>query len=61
MMNPLPSVTQAFYLIKQDEKQRQGYLPPNSDGTSFYVSGNAYASVVQISSGNRSFAFSNNT
>lgn len=28
MMQPLPSVTQAFALIRQDEKQRQGYYVP---------------------------------
>lgn len=26
MMHPLPSVTQAYNLIKQEEKQRQGYV-----------------------------------
>lgn len=39
MMDPLPSVLQAFSLIKQDEKQRQGYLPSYSDGASFAATG----------------------
>lgn len=30
MMNPLPSIAQAFSLIKQEEKQRQGNTVPNS-------------------------------
>lgn len=41
MMNPLPSVTSAFSLIKQDEKQRQGYssIHLHSDGASFAAIG----------------------
>lgn len=31
MMTPLPSVTQAYSLIKQDEKQRQGYNHNNAN------------------------------
>lgn len=30
MMTPLPSVTQAFSLIKQDEKQKEGYNHNNT-------------------------------
>lgn len=30
MMNPLPSVPQAYSLIKQEERQRQGYMIHNS-------------------------------
>lgn len=37
MMDLLPSVTQAFSLIKHDEKQKQGFLPTITEGTSFMV------------------------
>lgn len=38
-MDPLPSVTHAFSLVKQDEKQRQGYLPSHSDDDSLATVG----------------------
>lgn len=38
MVDPLPSVTQAFFLIKQDEKQKQGFQLPTSFSASVKTS-----------------------
>lgn len=38
MMTPLPSVTQAYSLIKQDEEQRQGYNHNNTNLVALGVS-----------------------
>lgn len=42
MMTPLPSVTQAYSLIKQDEKQRQGYNHNNANLVALGVSTQPY-------------------
>lgn len=48
MMDLLPSVTQAFSLVKQDEKQRQGHMPSHSDGASLAATGiNAKFTPIQ--------------
>lgn len=39
MMSPLPHVAQAFALIRQDERQRQGYMPSSSSGTALLAYG----------------------
>lgn len=48
MMTPWPNINQAYSLIKQDEKQRQGYIPAVSDNM-------ALASVVTFPSGKKGY------
>lgn len=50
MMNPLPTVSHAYSLIKQEEKQRMGYVSQQpSAGTSFMVNKKKSARPAQLS------------
>lgn len=46
MMSSLPNVTQAIALIRQDERQRRGYVPNHTNSTALMANNNRKAKMV---------------
>ena len=66
LMQPLPSVAQAYSMIRQEEKQREGILPKSNTSAAFSTysnrnTNNGYSSYPQNSSNRNNTNLKNNS
>ncbi|XP_074336717.1 uncharacterized protein LOC141673888 [Apium graveolens] len=54
MMNPFPSIAQAFSLIKQEERQRQGYVSSNAFLVNVKINASTVSTIANANTGTAS-------